>query len=56
MKNGSPKSAVEAIKALTAPLSLEKFAVSMRADFRFAPLNVLKLEGVFEVGLVIHLI
>ena len=37
-------------------LSLEKFATSMRADFRFAPLNVLLLVIVFVIGLVIHLI
>ena len=36
-------------------ISLEKFATSARADFRFAPLNVLLLVGVFVVGLVIHL-
>lgn len=36
--------------------SLEKFATSMRADFRFAPLNALLLVAVFVVGLVIHLI
>jgi hypothetical protein len=35
--------------------SLEAFATSMRADFRFAPLNVLILVGVFIIGLVIHL-
>jgi regulator of protease activity HflC (stomatin/prohibitin superfamily) len=35
--------------------SLEKFAASMRADFRFAPLNVLLLVAVFVIGLVVHL-
>jgi hypothetical protein len=36
-------------------LSLDKFATSMRADFRFAPLNVLLLIVFFVIGLVIHL-
>ena len=36
-------------------VSLERFATSMRADFRFAPLNVLLLVAFFVVGLVIHL-
>ena len=35
--------------------SLEAFATTLRADFRFAPLNALLLVGVFVVGLVIHL-
>jgi len=35
--------------------SLERFATSMRADFRFAPLNVLLLVAIFVTGLVIHL-
>jgi regulator of protease activity HflC (stomatin/prohibitin superfamily) len=35
--------------------SLERFATSMRADFRFAPLNALLLVVFFVVGLVIHL-
>jgi len=38
-----------------AHISLEKFAMSSRADFRFAPLNVLLLVGLFVVGLVGHL-
>jgi regulator of protease activity HflC (stomatin/prohibitin superfamily) len=36
--------------------SLEEFAKGMRADFRFAPLNVLLLVAVFVIGLVIHLV
>jgi len=36
-------------------LSLERFATSSRADFRFAPLNVLLLVGLFVAGLVVHL-
>ena len=35
--------------------SLERFATTLRADFRFAPLNVLLMVGVFVVGLVVHL-
>ncbi len=36
-------------------VSFERFATSARADFRFAPLNVLLLVGLFVVGLVVHL-
>ena len=36
-------------------ISLEKFATGLRADFRFAPLNVLLLIGLFAIGLSIHL-
>lgn len=35
--------------------SLEQFATTMRADFRFAPLNVLILVAIFVAGLVVHL-
>jgi len=38
-----------------AALSLEKFSTSLRADFRFAPLNVLLLVAIFVIGLFIHL-
>jgi len=38
-----------------AGLSLEKFATSTRADFRFAPMNVLILVVIYVVGLVFHL-
>jgi regulator of protease activity HflC (stomatin/prohibitin superfamily) len=38
-----------------AALSLERFSTSLRADFRFAPLNVLLLVAIFVVGLIIHL-
>jgi regulator of protease activity HflC (stomatin/prohibitin superfamily) len=41
-------------KALS--FSLEKFAASARADFRFGPLNVLVLVAIFVIGLVAHLI
>jgi regulator of protease activity HflC (stomatin/prohibitin superfamily) len=36
-------------------ISLEKFATSLRADFRFAPINVLLLVGIYVAGLVVHL-
>jgi len=36
-------------------LSLERFAASHRADFRFAPINALLLIGIFVLGLVVHL-
>ncbi len=35
-------------------ISLEKFATTLRADFRFAPLNALVLVGIFVAGLAIH--
>jgi len=35
--------------------SLEKFATTLSADFRFAPLNVLVLVTVFAIGVVVHL-
>ncbi len=41
-------------KALAA-LSLEKFATSLRADFRFAPLNALLMVAIFVIGLMVHL-
>lgn len=34
---------------------LDKFATTLRADFRFAPLNALVLVAIFVVGLVVHL-
>ncbi len=42
-------------KAKAASFCLEKFATTLRADFRFAPLNALLLVAVFVIGLVIHL-
>ncbi|MDH3215340.1 MAG: slipin family protein [Candidatus Krumholzibacteria bacterium] len=36
-------------------LSLEKFATTLRADFRFAPLNALLLVILVVIGLMIHL-
>ncbi len=35
--------------------SLEKFATTLRADFRFSPINVLLLVAVFVIGLWIHI-
>ncbi|MFQ5599577.1 MAG: slipin family protein [Candidatus Krumholzibacteriia bacterium] len=35
--------------------SLEKFALTMRADYRFAPVNVLMLVAIFLIGLTVHL-
>ena len=42
-------------KALWA-LSVERFATTARADFRFAPLNVFLLIALFALGLAVHLI
>jgi pimeloyl-ACP methyl ester carboxylesterase len=36
-------------------LSLEKFATTTRADFRFAPINAFLLVVIFVIGLVVHL-
>ncbi|MFC1499999.1 slipin family protein [Candidatus Zixiibacteriota bacterium] len=35
--------------------SPEQFATTLRADFRFAPVNVMILIGIFLVGLIVHL-
>ena len=35
-----------------AAFSPEKFATTLRADFRFAPLNVMILIGVFLIGMI----
>jgi regulator of protease activity HflC (stomatin/prohibitin superfamily) len=35
--------------------SIERFATTVRADFRFAPINVLLLVAFFVAGLVVHL-
>lgn len=35
--------------------SLERFATTLRADFRFAPLNAFLVVAVFVVGLTVHL-
>jgi regulator of protease activity HflC (stomatin/prohibitin superfamily) len=44
----------EIAKAL-AVLSLEKFSTTARADYRFAPINVLLLVAIYVIGLVVHL-
>jgi len=43
------------IGKLLGGLSLEKFATSSRADFRFAPLNMLLLVMLIVIGLLVHL-
>ena len=51
----SPKSThTDIVKAL-AGHSIEMFATTLRADYRFAPLNVLILVGLFVAGLIVHL-
>ena len=37
-------------------LSLERFATTTRADFRFAPINAFLLVMIFVIGLVVHLV
>jgi regulator of protease activity HflC (stomatin/prohibitin superfamily) len=48
-------SKVQHIQKVTPGELLEKFATTLRADFRFAPLNVLVLVAIFVVGLIVHL-
>jgi len=43
------------VEKVLSGFSIEKFATGLRADFRFAPLNVLLLVAFFIVGLVVHL-
>ena len=50
----SSSKASEWQKTLVA-LSLEKFATTLRADFRFAPLNAFLLVAIFVIGLVVHI-
>jgi regulator of protease activity HflC (stomatin/prohibitin superfamily) len=50
--NTQPKASIE--RRLSG-FSLEKFAISARADFRFAPLNVLVLIVIFVAGLFVHM-
>ncbi|MFH1574613.1 MAG: hypothetical protein ABIG68_11555, partial [Acidobacteriota bacterium] len=49
----SPK--VNPFAKLSPGQALDKFAASLRADFRFTPLNALLLIAVFVAGLAIHL-
>jgi len=51
----SPVSKSPDLPGAIAAFSLEKFATSLRADFRFAPLNALILVVIFVIGLVVHL-
>jgi regulator of protease activity HflC (stomatin/prohibitin superfamily) len=51
----SPTSKSSDFGKAIAALSLEKFATTLRADFRFAPLNALLLVAIFVIGLVVHL-
>ena len=50
-KKGKPSEIAEMLWSL----SLEKFATTTRADFRFAPLNTLLLVAFSVVGLIVHL-
>jgi regulator of protease activity HflC (stomatin/prohibitin superfamily) len=49
------QSRVDQVAGNLTQMSLEKFATTIRADFRFSPLNVLFLVAIFALGLVIHL-
>ena len=43
------------LTAKSFPISLEKFAVSFRADYRFGPINIFLLVGISMIGLIAHL-
>jgi hypothetical protein len=49
------KEKTTSIAGLLGGLSVERFATTIRADFRFAPLNALLLVVISVVGLVVHL-
>ena len=51
----SRESKASGFEKVLSGLSLESFATSLRADFRFAPLNALILVAIFVIGLVFHL-
>ncbi len=51
----SPVSKLSDLSQATAGFSLEKFATSLRADFRFAPLNALIMVVIFVIGVTVHL-
>jgi hypothetical protein len=51
----SKNSNASSLNSAIGSFSLEKFATSMRADFRFSAQNVMLLVAVFAVGLVVHL-
>ena len=48
-------SKVQRIQKATLGERLDKSATTLRADFRFAPLNILTLVAIFVIGLVVHL-
>ncbi len=48
-------SKVQRIKKASLGEILDKSATTLRADFRFAPLNILVLVAIFVIGLVVHL-
>jgi hypothetical protein len=48
-------SKVQRIQKTTFGERLDKSATTLRADFRFAPLNILALVAIFVIGLVVHL-
>jgi regulator of protease activity HflC (stomatin/prohibitin superfamily) len=48
-------SKVQRIQKATFGERLDKSATTLRADFRFAPLNILALVAIFVIGLVVHL-
>lgn len=51
----SPVSKASDLHRTMTAFSLEKFATTLRADFRFSPLSSLLLVAIFVVGLVVHL-
>jgi len=52
----SPTSKDTGIAKALPGFSIERFATTIRADFRFSPLNILLLVAFFVLGLVVHLI
>jgi regulator of protease activity HflC (stomatin/prohibitin superfamily) len=48
-------SKVQRIQKATFGERLDKSATTLRADFRFAPLNILALVAIFVIGLAVHL-
>lgn len=51
----SKTSSTQGISRVLGGWSIEKFATTARADFRFAPLNALLLVAFFVAGLILHL-
>jgi regulator of protease activity HflC (stomatin/prohibitin superfamily) len=51
----NPTSKGTGIEKVLSEFSIERFATTIRADFRFAPLNILLLVAFFTIGLVVHL-